>query len=114
MNQELNFHVSDSGDVSADSPLVCPACGGSSLHQRTLTSFYREQEDGPTRAIALDGLNVKLDANNNDGRNPSYRRDGLTIRMKCEGCASVLDFAIWQHKGSTYLGWSNVEADPAL
>jgi hypothetical protein len=112
-NQEIPTVWSDcTEELPSDSPISCPACGGSSLHHGKITSFYRAQEDEPSTAITIVGTAViyKHDADDN----PSLRRDGITIDMKCESCTSTLQYSIWQHKGSTYFGWSKVVPDLSL
>jgi hypothetical protein len=37
--------------------------------------------------------------------NPSWRRDGIAIEFCCEGCGSIGELTIAQHKGVTLVGW---------
>ena len=90
--------------------LHCP-CGSENLHQRETTIFERYEDEPMTTVIAQKGRDVEVyHSPSEDTRNPSARRHGLIIRFECEQCSigkysKRLELAIWQHKGSTFVGW---------
>jgi len=90
--------------------LLCPRCGGESLHHQGVTSYDRSEDAELVIRSVVEGGSTKIDAVPSDGSgNPSSRRDGLSIKFWCEGCKGVdediLELTISQHKGSTVLGW---------
>jgi hypothetical protein len=102
----MNHHNKEVPFLYIDDRLHCPICRAQDMHQRGVAVFYREQEDAPTTMIAVDGLAITLALDSPE--NPSLRRDGLTIDMECEHCLGISAFAIWQHKGGTFLAWAKV------
>jgi len=89
-----------------DDALLCPACGGSNLHQGRVEVFHRHREEAPSTAIAVvDGMLVDADA----ARNPSSRRQGLLVHFGCETCPAEPSLAIYQHKGTTFVLWRDGE-----
>lgn len=90
--------------------LHCP-CGSENLHQRETTIFERYEDEPMTTVIEQKGREAEVyHAPSEDTRNPSARRHGLIIRFECEQCSigkysKRLELAIWQHKGSTFVGW---------
>lgn len=81
--------------------LVCPHCGGLNLHHEGVSVFERSAEDGPVHAVHCGVA---------DGRqplNPSARRSGVVIGLWCEGCEKRHLLNIAQHKGTTYLTWTD-------
>lgn len=90
--------------------LLCPKCGGNNLHQYTVHTFHRgEDEDKVINTSAyMDGTEVKV-VPNDETDNPSSRRHGLTIEFECENCHQTAGDSfrlnILQHKGCTYMVW---------
>jgi len=90
--------------------LTCPKCHGSHLHQYTVHTYHRDEDNDRVvhTAAFMDGSAVKC-VLNKAVNNPSSRRHGLTILFECETChtGSEMPFEldIWQHKGSTYMAW---------
>lgn len=90
--------------------LHCP-CGSENLHQQETTIFARSEDDSMTTVIEQKGREAEVyHAPSEDTRNPSARRHGLIIRFVCEQCSvdkysKPLELAIWQHKGTTFVGW---------
>jgi len=83
--------------------MACLHCGGDYLHQGTVEVFWREQEDSATGLCArITESTVELHTNA-DTNNPSRRRQGLRIRLKCENCPGVCWLTVSQHKGCTYV-----------
>jgi hypothetical protein len=111
-NQEIPVEFTNGSviDPCNSDNVKCPVCGMGSMHQHDVKVYYRHREDGPTNRIAVVATTVAFNVVE-DEENPSLRRDGLAIKMECEGCRSELELAVWQHKGGTYLGWSKVVPD---
>ena len=89
--------------------LICPKCKGNHLHHEEVTVYERHDEDSSTGSITSSELgklfNVPMD------KNPSKRRNGLTIRFRCEFCSADPELAIIQHKGCTYIHWTSYRQD---
>jgi len=98
-NAEVEMHI-------VDDRLTCPACGGQSLHQGLVAVFYRDQEDAPATVTIVHANDVTQVPNAKNS--PSARRDGVLIDMECENCEAISKFAVWQHKGSTYMAWAEL------
>ncbi len=83
--------------------LLCPACGSAYLHHYKVEVFRRDKEDADKGVHAVVwGSSVIVGNSMKD--NPSSRRDGLRILFSCEGCPSISEMTLVQHKGSTLLG----------
>lgn len=98
-------------NYSADAALVCPLCKGAHLHQEEVAVYQRtgeDEEDGVCVSVHAAEACVSLDMEHN----PSFRRDGLLITFRCEGCSEedgkYPQLAVFQHKGTTYLKWQRV------
>ncbi len=39
---------------------------------------------------------------------PSPRRGGMVIGFSCEGCSAISSLSIYQHKGQTYVEWTDI------
>jgi|GEM_PF-1153994 len=92
--------------------LLCPRCGDSYLHHRSVVTFDRS-EDAETvlrTGVEVGKTTVQLVPQADSG-NPSPRRDGLVIQFWCEKCgggddgASVIELTLAQHKGETEVSW---------
>jgi uncharacterized Zn finger protein (UPF0148 family) len=83
--------------------LVCPNCGHERMHQATVTTFSRDEEDAETGIKAtVEGNNIRVDNTMED--NPSRRRDATEIDFLCEmGCDITL--VISQNKGKENIYW---------
>lgn len=96
--------------------LICPGCGGDYLHHRRVDVFTRDREDsdrGTHISIAagdasgIDASDVRsFSADSNMEANPSPRRSGLTIHFICEQCDAAPQLNVYQHKGQTFVEWS--------
>ena len=91
--------------------MLCPQCGGNNLHQYTVHTFHRGEDDEKVvhTTAYMDGSEVKL-VPSQQTNNPSSRRHGLTIEFECENChwdvaSDSFKLDIWQHKGTTYMVW---------
>lgn len=90
--------------------LRCPACGGDFLHHDRIDVYepcHEDAETGQHVTVEWQGTSITTDL----AGNPSGRRNGLTIRFWCEGCAfrPVLHFL--QHKGTTYVHMTAIPED---
>lgn len=94
-----------------ENSLCCPRCGFDYLHQAAVEVWNRgEDEEIEGVRITADGDIVEA-----TGRNPSPRRDGVSIAFSCEECScdedgnadgSIIgELVIFQHKGQTYIEW---------
>jgi len=84
-----------------DGTLRCPICGFGYTHHGVVNVYNRETEDSEIGIHAcVNGTSCNIDYSMIG--NPSRRRDGISIQMRCEnGCKFVLH--IIQHKGETHL-----------
>lgn len=91
-----------------DTALVCPHCHNDWLHHFDVKVFWREGEDSKNGLVVETRPgHLKTDSTGNcQRRNPSPRRDGLTIDFACENCTSLVTLSIYQHKGQTFSEWS--------
>lgn len=93
--------------------LLCPDCGEINLHQGQVEAWNRPEDADTGNHIVVVGDSVTGD--NDMSKNPSPRRQGLSIEFACEHCSydektnnldgKVFTLNIIQHKGSTYLMW---------
>ena len=95
--------------------LLCPnKCGRINLHQGKVEVWNREEDDTSGNHIVIEGDEILGD--DEMSKNPSPRRQGLSIDFTCEECSyddegnangTVFTLEIIQHKGSTYLMWKS-------
>jgi hypothetical protein len=87
--------------------LVCPTCGSTYLHQKTVGVYNCEEDKSEGTHVEVDWNRVTVD--NSMSGNPSPRRHGLSILFYCEECdgenpaSQILN--IYQHKGQTFMEW---------
>jgi hypothetical protein len=90
--------------------LKCPRCDTFDyLHHETVEVFARPEDAPMVRHVAVDPDGAIRTAGadvNAISRNPSKRRDGVVIHFRCEGCGEGLLLNISQHKGQTFVHWS--------
>ena len=90
-----------------DNKLICPSCGGDSLHQIKVDVFERDEDEKKVlhAQVGKSKIVKSIVVSNYISGNPSLRRQGLTISFSCETCEyePKLDFA--QHKGVTLVTW---------
>ena len=108
-----------------ESALCCPSCGSGygSLHQQAIEVFFRPEDYNKEKVgvgiVPKSGglLCGTMEMKEPISSNPSARRSGLNILLSCEQCTTNFDsgeyetthlfvLEIYQHKGSTYLKWS--------
>jgi hypothetical protein len=90
-------------------PLSCPICNEEYLHHGAVHVYVRDEEDALTGTISTVNKtgSCTTDSDVSMVKNPSRRRDGISIDMLCEHCGPVGQFTISQHKGNTIFGWTN-------
>ena len=79
----------------------CPYCGSEGLHQERVITFNRG-EDKKETIVSIDQETGEISGEKNY-KNPSPRRQGLTIILRCELCSGLTLMNVWQHKGGTNL-----------
>jgi hypothetical protein len=91
--------------------LICPHCGceHSYLHHDQV-AVYSRKEDAPTvTKTVIRGREIETSVVDNDtSGNPSWRRDGVTIRFWCELCLRISELTLAQHKGMTQIEWRQI------
>lgn len=97
-------------DVSSGAPvLLCPKCNdGAGYLSHFHVDVYDRQEDdevGLSVSVHLADGNVIVDKYSNSvsevSRNPSARRGGIVVSLRCEKCENVSCLTIAQDKGQT-------------
>lgn len=98
----------------------CPDCGGNNLHQSHVSIFntdgmFPEWDDSRgeyVNKVKTRVTHVMADNTISSARvppehtnNPSRDRNGMLIEFWCEGCDNKPTLAIFQHKGTTFIGW---------
>ena len=93
--------------VSESGELACPYCGDDGyLHHDLVQVYSREREDSDSGIHAtVSSKHLSAYADKDMRKNPSSRRDGITISFWCETCDSTYLLTISQDRGKTYLGW---------
>ncbi len=92
--------------VTTDLVLNCPQCGGECLHHENVQVYRRSSEDDDEGLHVAMHRHVQLTTSM--AGNPSPRRDGMRVMFSCENCPARPSLVIYQHKGSTYVGWEKV------
>ena len=98
----------------------CPCCGGNNLHQTNISVYTPDAPriEWEPRASAQsftsmtrvthvleDGIFTSARVEAKHSGNPSSDRQGLIVEFWCEGCENKPKLAIFQHKGTTFIGW---------
>ena len=96
--------------INNHEPLICPRCGGETMHSLTVTVFDRgEDAKLVTRTEVLGGFVASHLIPNEASANPSSRRHAVTIDFCCEACddpeSSGCTLILSQHKGQTEVIW---------
>jgi hypothetical protein len=85
--------------------LLCPKCGSGNLHHSSVTTYFRDCEDGDAIRATMSKRKVDIDR---VGTAPG-RRDSLQISFWCEHCdGKEYALEICQHKGATEVVWSDL------
>ena len=101
----------------------CPYCGGNNLHQSDISIFnpdghsveWDPNTQTTTHSTRTRVTHVMEDNTITSARvppsatnNPSQQdREGLVVEFWCEGCEEKPKLAIFQHKGTTFIGWKD-------
>ena len=87
--------------------LKCPRCDSDYLHHGRVICYERSEDEPNTAVLSMEnGGFVAIEKRPSvDCKNPSSRRNGLTIDFYCEQCGEGLELLISQHKGQTFIGW---------
>jgi hypothetical protein len=85
--------------------MKCKHCGSDYLHIEKVEVFCRKEDAEIGLHFVINNndfdYNECFSITNNDLKgNPSERRGGLTIKMKCENCGDFTTFSLAQHKGN--------------
>lgn len=82
--------------------LHCPKCDHEeNMHQMKVDVFQRLEDHKDGVHVAM--LDRKVFINSDIKKNPSPRRDGLTIHFYCSYCGTNSKMDIFQHKGNTFM-----------
>lgn len=99
--------------IDTDRWLHCPKCQQmGNLHHDTVQVFNRSTEDSDS-GLLVTVQELAVQATSVAGvvsypRNPSTRRDGVSIHFWCECCNLDAELVIAQHKGNTIIEWRGV------
>ena len=97
--------------------LLCLHCGRDMTHHVAVDIHVRVKEDATTYThrvydvplVMRDSVTLKDNQPTPPpGRNPSGRRDGVTIVYCCENCGKHSKLTIGQHKGQTFLNCEKI------
>lgn len=82
----------------------CAVCNSNWTHQ-TSVRMYEREEDDETEIFEFSrkGEVEKITHTQIATDNPSARRHAVGVLFTCEGCASVSELCVTQHKGQTFL-----------
>lgn len=100
-----NWNLTTVPVVILGGKIVCPTCNGSMLHQVEAKIWFRSEDAEKATFAHVLGDTVLVDRKNYG--NPSPRRSGLKIMLRCEWCHTddmrpSHELAIYQHKGETF------------
>ena len=88
--------------------LVCPNCGSDYLHHQAVRIYNRAEDEQNCRKTFVSNDYSQSSVVKDSIKNPSNRRDGLTIDFTCESCSGaevVAQLCVSQHKGRTQMFW---------
>jgi len=99
-----------------DEPLICPSCGSDYLHHHGIAYFDREEDSKRGSLVFIqkhsleeeESLRVVQESNSLMDGCPSPRRGGMVIGFGCESCPAISSLSIYQHKGQTYVEWTDI------
>lgn len=100
-------------DTDSEGWLYCPKCmDNGNLHHDTVQVFNRRVEDDDNGLLVTVEAQA-VQATSATGlvsypRNPSTRRDGISVHFYCENCDLDAELTIAQHKGNTIIEWRGV------
>lgn len=92
--------------------LLCPICESEYLHQIHVHVFNRKSESSKDQKITTientggdESVLEHLPAHPLPPKNPSHRRQGLSIDFTCEDCHAPSRLHIYQYKGTSHIEW---------
>ena len=106
--------------LDGDALNECPYCGGNNLHQEDYSIFnpdnsvytwdantHKTKSEPRTRVTHVMGSTITTASVDPKATNdPSSQGHGaLLVEFSCEGCENKPTLAMFQHKGTTFLGW---------
>ncbi|MDM1765731.1 MULTISPECIES: hypothetical protein [unclassified Acinetobacter] len=80
--------------------IKCPVCGDPYTHQGKVEIFERCEDETQGNHVQVLDDNIQVDRDLS--RNPSPRRQGVSIHFKCESGSHSFIVDIYQHKGQTF------------
>lgn len=102
---------------NADGALLCPFCGGDSLHHAAITVHERKEDESGVLVVVGESRAI-VTSLEHDSALFAGRRNDLAITFFCEYCAQSADglrtsrLQIMQHKGRTIVEWLPPEPLP--
>lgn len=105
--------------LDEDALNLCPYCNGNNLHQGDVSVFTPERpqqiwnpdgktsQESRTKVTHVMNETVTTASLNSEHTNdPSTQgRGGLLVEFRCENCENKPTLAMFQHKGTTFIGW---------
>lgn len=86
---------------SSDGAIQCPICGSDYTHQGKVEAFERGEDQQDCNHVQV--LNNDISVDRDGKKNPSPRRQGVSIHMTCERDNHPFILDVYQHKGQTYI-----------
>lgn len=86
--------------------LKCPFCQSDCSHQDEVTVFDRGEDTPEYLVTSVTSFGTVVDIRKHIDvmqHNPSPRRDGVSIEIKCELCGKPFALNVYQHKGQTFV-----------
>ena len=98
----------------------CPYCGGNNLHQEDYSIFNPDnnahtwdvktgayKSEPRTRVTHIMGSTITTACVDPEATNDpsSQGRGALLVEFSCETCENKPTLAMFQHKGTTFIGW---------
>ena len=106
--------------LDGDALNECPYCGGNNLHQESYSIYdhdgyvaeWNQKKAGydykyQTRVTHVMGRTITTASVDPEATNDpsSEHRGALLVEFSCETCENKPTLAMFQHKGTTFLGW---------
>lgn len=84
--------------------LNCPFCKSEWSHHGEINVFQRDEDNINTIVTNITPTFGTIVATIKDCKeNPSSRRHGISVAIKCESCLKPYMLLIYQHKGQTFV-----------
>ena len=91
--------------------LQCPHCKHDKIHQIETQLYCREEDKDEVLVLVsmytgmISQTKTSKTVRSISISNPSFRRQGMRIIFKCEGCDEYPQLVLHQHKGDSILEW---------